>query len=244
MAGKLMETLSWLEVEEEIKKNPYLVVPLGSKQKEHGLHLPLNTDFILAEYFRDRILQQFNVLATSTIDINYYPAFTEYPGTEHLTLHTAIDLVYQKCKCHVNHGVTHVYILNMGMSTNAVLEKVKEKFDVEKIKFRFTNLAQFDNSQIIKKLEQQQCGTHADELETSMMLYIKPEAVNMRKAKKADNLEMLPGPLTRNPNAKAGVYSPTGAWGNPLLANAEKGEIIVNEYIRLLFKDMDELLSE
>jgi creatinine amidohydrolase/Fe(II)-dependent formamide hydrolase-like protein len=36
-----------------------------------------------------------------------------------------------------------------------------------------------------------------------------------------------PGGLTRNPNAASGVYSPTGAWGDPTLATVEKGRVYI-----------------
>lgn len=247
MLGKLMENMTWIEIEEAIKTVPFVIIPLGAKQKEHGFHLPMNTDFILAEYFRDRILERYNVLSTSVIDINFFPAFTEYPGSEHISLETAVDLVYQKCKCHVIHGITHLYVINMGISTNKVLEKVQEKFRQESIVFGFSDQKKFDKSPVIKDISMQMRGTHADELETSMMLYIKPEVVIMQKAVKDDNDEIDPsnhGPLTRNQHAKSGIYSASGVWGDPTLASYEKGKIIVNEYIRLLETEIGSYLSD
>jgi creatinine amidohydrolase len=74
-------------------------------------------------------------------------------------------------------------------------------------------------------LPRKQRVTHADEVETSMMLYIAPETVDMSKAVK-DFSPDNPGPLTRNPNGK-GVYSPTGIRGDPTLATQEKGRIVL-----------------
>lgn len=247
MKGKLMEQMTWTEIKDEIKRIPLIVVPLGPKQKEHGLHLPMNTDYILAEFFRDKVLEKFDIMSTSTIDINYFPAFTEYPGSEHLNLETAIELVYQKCKSHVKHGITHIYIINMGISTNRVLEKVREKLQQENVVLNYTNQKKFDAVPEIANIRTQKRGTHADELETSMMLYIKPEVVKLEKAVRDDNDEIdanRPGPLTLNPNASSGIYSPTGAWGDPTLANVAKGKIVVEKYIELILEEINSLMMD
>ena len=72
-----------------------------------------------------------------------------------------------------------------------------------------------------------------------MMLYIVPERVDMNRAVRDDNLD-VPGGLTRNPNGK-GVYSPTGAWGDPTLATREKGRIVVEATITGILKDIEQL---
>jgi creatinine amidohydrolase len=76
-----------------------------------------------------------------------------------------------------------------------------------------------------KQVLQQEGGTHADESETSMMLYLAPDAVDLNKAVK-DYHPKKPGPFTRDP-AGAGTYSPTGTWGDPTLASRAKGERLV-----------------
>ena len=73
-----------------------------------------------------------------------------------------------------------------------------------------------------RKKVRQSGGTHADEIETSMMLYIAPETVRMKKGAR-DLHPNQPGGLTRDPQGK-GTYSPTGAWGDPTLATREKGQ--------------------
>src|SRR6185295_6390720 len=64
-----------------------------------------------------------------------------------------------------------------------------------------------------KKIKQQPEGTHADEIETSMMLYIAPETVDMKKAARDIPEKSGPGPLTLIPNNPNGRYSPTGIYG-------------------------------
>lgn len=46
--------------------------------------------------------------------------------------------------------------------------------------------------------------------------------------------------MTRDPQG-AGLYSPTGIWGDPTLATREKGLVIVETTIREIVKQVKEL---
>ena len=93
---------------------------------------------------------------------------------------------------------------------------------------------------VVKKVQKQAGGTHADEIETSMMLYIAPITVRMSRAVK-DLGPDRPGPLTRNPKATDRTYSPTGAWGDPTLATKEKGQILVEATVKAILDDIGDL---
>jgi creatinine amidohydrolase len=101
---------------------------------------------------------------------------------------------------------------------------------------RFTDLNQFED---IKKKVRTSGGTHADEIETSMMLYIAPQSVDMKKAV-TDLHESKPGPLTRDP-AKTGTYSPTGTWGDPTRATRAKGKILVEQMTAAILLEIEDL---
>jgi len=65
--------------------------------------------------------------------------------------------------------------------------------------------------------------------------------VNLAAAKKDIHPDKGPGGLTRDPNAAGGVYSPTGAWGDPTLATREKGRIVVEALVERLLNSIDTL---
>src|SRR5207249_5766678 len=56
--GILLENLSWVEAEKILTPNSVVVIPLGAAAKEHGPHLKLKNDFVIAEYLKRRVLQQ------------------------------------------------------------------------------------------------------------------------------------------------------------------------------------------
>jgi len=91
-------------------------------------------------------------------------------------------------------------------------------------------------------LLKQEGGSHADEAETSMMLYIAPQTVDMTKAVK--DFDSRPGRkgLTRDPKV-TGTYSKTGIWGDPTLATREKGRIIVEAAVRVIVSQIRDLIE-
>ena len=87
-------------------------------------------------------------------------------------------------------------------------------------------------------MAQQDGGTHADEIETSMMLYIAPHSVDMGKA--ARDYHPGQGRLTRTPGGE-GIYSPTGIFGDATLATLEKGRIVVEAKVAGILADIARL---
>lgn len=232
-AGKYLESMTWKEAEKAFKKYSIVVIPIGARTKEHGLHLPLNNDWIIAEYLAKRVAEKSPVLLLPTVPYGYYPAFVEYPGSVHIQKETFRDLLIDICRSIHRHGPKKFYFLNTGISTNRPLEEAKGLLAQENIAMEYTNL-KTAIPEVKKKVKKQEAGTHADEIETSMMLYIAPEIVRMEHARKDIHPEKdpdNPGGLTRDPKAKAGVYSPTGAWGDPTLASREKGKVVVEALV-------------
>ena len=102
----------------------------------------------------------------------------------------------------------------------------------------YTNIVKITEP-VEKEVAKQEGGTHADEIETSIMLYIAPDSVDMKKAVK--DYHSGRGRLTRNPKATEGVYSPTGIWGDPTLATLEKGKKLTEALVRGVLKEIEDL---
>ena len=237
--GVLLEDLTWIEAERILLPTTVVVIPLGASAKEHGPHLKLKNDWLIAEYLKSRVLQQANVVIAPTINYSYYPAFLEYPGSISLHLETTRDIIVDICKSLANYGPRRFYVINTGVSTNNALEPAATLLSCEGIILRYTNMLHITED-VEKAVTQQTEGTHADEVETSIMLYIAPETVDMKKAVKNYNSEFKKGKLTRNRTGK-GIYSPSGVWGDATLATEEKGEIIVEALVFEILNELEEL---
>jgi creatinine amidohydrolase len=236
--GQMLARLTWMEAEKILTPETIVVIPLGAGSKEHGPHLKLENDAILAEYFTRRVLAGADVVITPLVNTHFYPAFVEYPGSISLSFETARALIADICRSLARFGPRRFYVLNTGVSTMRPLAASAEDLAREGILLHYTNLLEAIGP-VEKEVSEQPGGTHADEIETSMILYIDPVSVDMSKAVK-DYQPDRPGGLTRDPG-RPGTYSPTGVWGDATLATREKGERIVEALVVALLRDLDEL---
>src|SRR5476651_2585569 len=124
--GLFIESLAWPEAEAALKSVGTIVVPVGARCKEHGLHLPLNTDWIIAEYLARRIAEQCRVVVLPTVQYGYYPAFVEYPGSVSIGEATFRDCIVDICRSFAGHGAKRFYVLNTGLSTIRPLKSAQE----------------------------------------------------------------------------------------------------------------------
>jgi creatinine amidohydrolase len=236
--GILLEDLTWIQAGEVLGPDTVVVIPMGAQSKEHGPHLKLKNDWLTAEYLKNRVLERADVVIAPTVNYGYYPAFLEYPGSISLRMETSRDMLVDICRSLSGYGPRRFYVINTGVSTLAALRPAAEILAGEGIVLHYTNILTITEEQD-KALARQEGGTHADELETSMMLYIAPDSVTMSKAVKDYNPDR-PGPLTRDPQGR-GVYSPTGTWGDPTLATIEKGEVLTRALVEGILAEIEQL---
>lgn len=236
--GTVLADLTWPEAARVLTPDAVVVIPLGAEAKEHGPHLRLDNDARLAAYFRERVLQAANVIVAPTITYNFYPAFVEYPGSTHLRLETARDLVVDIVRSLAAYGPRRFYVLNTGVSTLRPLAAAAELLKGDGIIFAYTDVLKV-GADAEERVRQQARGTHADEIETSMMLYMFPERVDMSKAVKDDAPQGVGG-MSRTPGT-AKTYSPSGVWGDATLATREKGRIVVEAMVAGMLKEIEAL---
>ena len=225
-----IENKPWTEARMLLQDTTIVVLPLGAEAKEHGPHLLLKNDWLIADYLKDRVAKDQSVVIYPTINYHYYPAFLEYAGSTSLRMETAYSLIVDICRVISAHGPRKFYVLNTGVSTLVPLKIAKEILAQQGILMVYTDILNVAG-EAEKKIKQQPAGTHADEIETSMMLYIAPETVDMSKAARDIPKSDGPGPLTLNPSAGFGRYSPTGIYGDATLATKEKGKIVIEAMV-------------
>lgn len=235
--GVRLADITWQQATDVLRPETVVVIPLGAGAKEHGLHLRLGNDAILAEYLTRRVLDAADVVVAPALAYHFYPAFVEYPGSTSLTLETARALTEETVLGLSRFGPRRFYVLNTGVSTMRALEPAARALASQGVLLRYTDLAQrLDRASA--PVRQEEGGTPADEVETSMMLYIDEQTVDMRRAVK--EFTPSPGPLqlTRRRGAP-GTFSESGVWGDPTLATREKGRLIVEALVAALLEDIE-----
>lgn len=239
--GVRIEDSSWVAAARLLDTGTVVVIPLGAEAKEHGPQLPLRNDWLLAEYFAERVRCASKVVVYPTVNYSYYPAFVEYPGSTTLRLATARDMIVDIVRTIAAHGPRRFYVLNTGVSTIRALEPARDTLAAGGIVMRFTDILNV-GKQVEDRLRQQEGGTHADEMETSMMLYMHPEVVDMRKA--AKDYHPGAGGLTRDSAVAARdakTWSRTGIYGDATLATRAKGRQLVEAQIADMLAEIEAL---
>lgn len=224
-----------MELEIILKNYEIAVLAIGARSKEHGPHLQLNNDYILAERLLERVIKNVSVLVIPTLQYGYYPAFLEYPGSVSINKGTFRDTIIDILQSFIRHGIKKFYILNTGIST---IPPIKDAIELlPEIKVNFLNLLEFDKT-LPENIMKQEGGTHADEMETSMMLELAPETVDMNLAVK--DYHPNNGYLSRAKSENR-TFSQTGIFGDPTLATEEKGKIIVDNLVSYITEQIKSL---
>ncbi len=234
----LLAELTWPEVKEYLEQGYLAVLPIGAACKEHGHHLPMNTDFIQAEWLAQQTSLFCPSLIWPIISYGFYPKFVEYPGSCSISEDTFSQSMHDILQSILRAGANRIIILNTGISTIRPLENMLGKLNQDRQIILFNAYSGSNFTNAVNDIEQQSIGGHADEIETSIMLTLASEKVDMTKAKNFD-AELVSGPLNPHDPDKPN-YSPSGVIGDARLATVEKGEILT----KAILADLAELIKD
>ena len=189
----LVERMTWNEVAQRIDAGAAAILPIGAAAKQHGLHLPLNTDRIQAEWLAARLAQRIDALVWPTLTYGHYPAFVEYAGSTSLSAPVFEAVVQQIAAGILGHGCRALFVLDAGISTRAPVESALARLDAgSALHLRIHDGQNYRRA--AAQLAEQRHGSHADELETSLMLAIAPHLVEIGNAEASPPLKQeMPG---------------------------------------------------
>jgi creatinine amidohydrolase len=230
--------LTWAQLEQRLAAGATAVLPVGAACKAHGPHLPMDTDYRQAEWLAGALVARKPVLVWPTLSYGHYPAFVTYPGSTSLTVETFRDLAAQVLGDILRAGANRVVVLNTGLSTIAPLEEAARVLSRPGAVCLAHVYRGPRYQKVVAWLEEQAHGSHADEIETSIMLVVAPEAVDMGKAVAWGSRAFVPGPFNRT-DPQAPNYSPTGVYGDATLARRDKGE----QLLAAMLQDLDAVLA-
>jgi hypothetical protein len=135
------------------------------------------------------------------------------------------------------HGPRRFYVINTGVTTMFPLKDAADALADHGILLGYTDMGyRLANAPVFRHQTPMTGAAHADEVETSIMLFVDPSAVDMRKAVR----EYGPGsgPMTRLKDAP-GTFSASGVVGDPTLATKEKGQGYVEALVRGVLDDIE-----
>jgi creatinine amidohydrolase len=231
--------LSWDVVRDALAAGAPAILPIGAGSKQHGLHMPLATDARQAELFAVEAAERAGGLIWPTLSYGYYPAFVAYAGAVSLQQATFEAMVRDVVESLLGQTNTFVLVIDTGVST---IEPARNAIAAMTAPSRVHHLAIYQGARFMTardEIAHQESGSHADEIETSIMLALAPNAVDLSRAEASPpGRGGAPGPLSPD-DAGSPNYAPSGSFGDPMLASVEKGQRLLAA-IRL---DMHEAIS-
>jgi creatinine amidohydrolase len=247
MQGLRLSELTWEQVAEASARYPVALLPIGAGAKEHGPHLPCGTDLMVVEDLARRVIEVAPVLLLPALAYGFFPAFVDWPGSVSVRAEYFAGMVGDIVRSLARHGTKKFLLLDGGVSTQPPLRTLSYELHNELgVRIAITNIVALGH-EARRAVAEQESGGHADEIETSCMLAIRPDLVRMDRAVKEIE-PALPGTRGEDGVRKftlAGkLATPSGVNGDPTLATAAKGERVLAamaEDIVAFLNDFDQL---
>ena len=242
----LYQHYTWPELGEVAKRQPVVVLPIGSVE-DHGPHLPVDTDNFLIWSFCEEAAKRADgdLLLLPLIPYGFETHHMDFHGTIDIRIEHLLNFVLDVTKSVAHHGFERILIADGHGSNMPILDLVARRTILETNSlcgcFIWPSLA----IEEIKKIRQSGRGgmAHACELETSVYLHLDRERVQFEKARKdmtmpessfiwMDLLEGSPVLLMDEWTR----FSMSGVSGDPTLATAEKGRIVFETVVTAFVK--------
>jgi creatinine amidohydrolase len=197
---------------------PRLIVPVGTCEP-HGPHLPLGADSLVVDRLADDLSAEFRILRTPTIEYGVNdPALEDVGGSAGVRRKTLRRWLNDLLPDWERLGIEEILILTMNgyaPHQEALGTVVAERAQVRVIDILAADFGPF--------VESPDDPIHGGEVDTSLVLYVRPDLVNMEAARDC----IMPDAALRRYRRGAGITLPPGsegAVGFATLASAEKGE--------------------
>ncbi|MBE3084973.1 MAG: creatininase family protein [Bacteroidetes bacterium] len=244
---KSLEEMTWKEVQEVLKKTNIAIFSTGATE-QHGYHLPLNTDNLIAIELSKRtakILEKegITILVGPCLPIGVNPEALNYPGS--LTLHpdTMKRLIKEVCLSLKHHGIEKILLLVGHDGNIPAMEMAVQELMIE----QELEVASVDWLLVSREIQSQIFPInvpdgHGGAGETSRAMAIIPNLVALDKA-----VPYLPEGMkakikySSSPGLGGRVYNPIrnsrfkeypdrfpGQLGDPRKANREVGEQLLD----------------
>lgn len=217
--------MAWPQIREYLKGHRALIIPAGTCE-QHGRHLPLNTDTIIAERMASYLSQKTGIAIGPTIEYGVnLPCDRFFSGTCSLRPATLRGLLRDILACWRLQGFREFYIITAHG---------------DPLHFRALKTACPAHARVLDLwdiklngiLEKQQSARHACEAETSLMLHLFPRLIRKGDASDFDIpfdtfkqrlFHKDPSPIKGSP----------GSLGYPSFATERKGRLIAQRMRRI-----------
>ena len=236
------------------------VLPVAATE-QHGPHLPLSVDTDIVNGVvaaaLPHIARDLPALFLPTQAVGFSPEHTRFAGTLTLKAETLMRVWTEIGECVAASGVRKLVLFNSHGGQVGALDLVardlRARLGLLVYSVNWFNLplldAQGQDVNARFSAEEHRFGIHAGDVETSLMLALRPGRVRMERAgyfrsSSQDRAERF-ATLGNGKSAKLGWmmqdYNPEGAVGHAAAATAEKGQALLDAAGRALARLLEEI---
>ena len=226
---------TWKEIRDA--KVDTAVVAFGSIE-QHGHHLPLGTDWMIAQEGARNLARELNAFMLPAMPFGNSREHMAFPGTITLKPSTLAAVLEDIVESLRHHGIKRIVVLS-SHGGNWILKPA-----LRELNYKYDDISIIHGNGVVpERGDKPPVETHAGKGETSAMLHIRPDLVK-------DEDRDSPGVVGQEFNDYVGYEKTTrtGAWGIPSEANPEFGRQRFGgalekqvEYIRYAFAKVEEL---
>lgn len=237
---KLSE-LTWEEFASLDKERLVAVFPVGSTE-QHGLHIPLGTDTIIAEFLENAVHQNPHALVLPVLPIGISDVHKDFPGSLWITPETMKYYIGDTLRALSSQGIhTCIFVNGHGGNRNTLYEFCRDTASNHGVRcFVFNWFESIGDT--LNALFHPNVLLHASEVETSMLAVIDPTYIRYEKIDaSADGASQTWQKKFNGTIISQQIrdFSKSGATGDPRNWDESKGRLTLNRAVTALLDLID-----
>lgn len=226
MAAIDLADASWRDAGEAITRGAWAVLPVGALE-QHGYHLPLTVDTDLATGVARGIADALGALLLPAIAYGDAWNNSGFLGTISLKPDTLRAIVLDIGRELKRMGIPVLVTLNGHFGNKEPISLAARALESEGLKVIHLDYPRLE-ALAAEICDSQPAGSgffHADEVETSMMLALRPDSVRMEKA--VAEYPIFPPTFGIEP-LQLSEFNQSGVFGDPCPSTADKGRKLID----------------
>ncbi len=173
-------TLTTIQAQEEFKKDPIVVIPVGSTEV-HGTQSALGTDYRVPDYLAQKIADMEGIIVAPTMPYGVCPYHQSFAGSIDIGFEGLYVVLHSITDSLMRHGARRFVVLNgHGGNTPSIDKAALEVYHKGGL------CASIDWWSLVAELDDRFRGGHGDILETSVMMAIEPDSVHLELCRPMD----------------------------------------------------------
>jgi creatinine amidohydrolase len=240
----LLEHLAWPEIAELREKNGgLLLLPLGATE-QHGPHLPVAMDTLLAEAVCHAVSGKIVIPVMSALRYTVSQGHTtKWSGTFSLSHETFIATLRDLAAWAVATGWKRLLLVNAHFGNDAPARVAIDQLRLAhlgKLQVGLIHVFKLTDA-IWQEYTQDAADLHANQAETALMLHLHPELIHIDRLATSDDPDRTGETIFSYPVAQTSL---NGVTGFPSRATAEQGKLLFEKMVTALTEITTRAISE